>query len=158
VAASIDAALAEKIKRGVPEINVEIQFSTPPPAAQLQSLGLKSQGNLAWGMLSREKIQAIATVPQVVAIRLSQRSAEPKATSVEQRIGPGLALDLQVRPQGPHRVIVTFRQPPKTLPAIKDLSVRGTSGDGYLSREEIEALAKRDDVLTIELFPEVKLL
>jgi hypothetical protein len=157
MAASIDGALAEKIKGGVPEINVEIQFSTPPPAAQLQALGLKGQGNLAWGLLSREKIQAIATVPQVVAIRLSRRPAEPKVTSAEQRIGPDLALDLQMRPQDRHHVIVTFRHPPKALPAIKDLSVHGTSGDGHLSREEIEALAKHDDVLRIELFPEVKL-
>ncbi|SRR6266481_4493234 len=158
MAGSIDTALAEKIKSGVPEINVEIQFSAAPPAGQLEALGLKVQGNLAWGMLSREKIQAIATAAQVVAIRLSQRPVEPKAAPpAGQRIGPSLALDMKIKPHDRHHVIITFRRPPKALPAMKGLSVHGTSGDGHLSREEIEALAKHDDVLKIELFPEVKL-
>lgn len=158
MAAAIDAALAEKIKGGVSEINVEIQFSETPPAAQVQALGLKSRGNLAWGVLSREKIQAIATLPQVVTIRLSERPVKPGKALAEQRIGPGLAIAMQMKPHERHHVLVRFRHPPKALPALGDLSVRESSGDGHLSRQEIETLAKRDDVLTIELFPEVKLL
>src|SRR5262249_27579885 len=120
--------------------------------------GLKGEGTVAWGLLSREKIQAIETVPQVVAMRLSQRPAEPKtAAPAGERIGPALALELQLKPNDRHHVIVTFRHPPQNLPALKDLAVHGTSGNGHLSRQEIETLAKRDDVLKIELFPEVKL-
>jgi hypothetical protein len=157
VAATIDPALAEKLKAGVPEINVEIQFSDTPPAPQMQALGLSSQGKLAWGVLSREKIQAIATVPQVVAIRLSERAVEPRPPAARQRIGPGLAIAMQMKPHERHRVLVRFRRPPKALPKLQDFSVHESSGDGNLSRQEIEALASHDDVLTIELFPEVKL-
>src|SRR5262245_35303942 len=104
-------------------------------------------------MLSREKIQAVATVPQVVSIRLSQRPVQSKPPAAGERIEPGLAVEMQIKSQEPYHVIVTFRQPPKALPAMKDLSVHGLSGDGHLSREEIEALSKHDDVLKIELFP-----
>jgi hypothetical protein len=158
VADRIDPALAEKIKSGVPEINVEVEFSTAPPAGQLQALGLKGEGNVAWGLLSRDKIQAIAAVPQVVAIRLSQRPAEPKTVRpAGERIRPALALELQLKPNERHHVLVTFQRPPQNLPDLKDLAVQGTSGDGQLSRQEIETLARCDDVLKIDLFPEVKL-
>jgi hypothetical protein len=157
VAAKIDAALAERMKSGVPEIKVEIQFSETPPAAQVQALGLKSEGKLAWGILSREKIEAIATVPQVVAIRLSERPFEPASTAPGQRIGPGLAIAMQMKPHDRHHVSVRFRRPPKALPPIENLAVHGSSGNGRLSTEEIEALARYDDVLTIELFPKEKL-
>lgn len=156
MAAKIDPALAEKIKSGASEINVEIQFSETPPSSQMQALGLTSRGNLAWGVLSREKIQAIATVPQVVAIRLSNRPVEVSRAPA-QRIGPGLAIAMQMKPHERHHVLVRFRRPPKTLPALQDFSVHESSGDGHLSLNEIEALARHDDVLTIELFPEVKL-
>lgn len=156
MAATIDKALAEKIKSGVPEINVEIQFSDTPPLSQLQALGLKSTGKLAWGMLSRDKVQALAAVPQVLAMRLSDRPVEVSRPPA-QRIGPGLAIAIQMKPHERHRVLVRFRRPPRGLPALEDFSVHESSGDGYLSLQEIEALARHDDVLTIELFPEVKL-
>lgn len=154
--ATIDPALAEKMKSGISEINVEIEFSERPPLSQMQALGLKSEGNIAWGMLSREKIQAIATIPQVVAMRLSERAVESRKPPA-QRIGPGLAMAIQMKPQERQRVLVRFQRPPKELPALGDLSVHGSSADGYLSPQEIEMLAKHDDVVTIELFPEVKL-
>ena len=54
-------------------------------------------------------------------------------------------------------VIVSFRRPPGEVPEAPALSVHGKMGDGRLDRQAIERLAARDDVLSIELMPELEL-
>lgn len=157
MAANLDAALQEAIRSGVLEMNVEIEFSVLPAAAQLEALGLKSEGHLAWGILSRDKVQAIASFPQVAAMRLSKRPAE-RRMEMGHRIGPRLTVAMQAKPQDKFDVLVRFRRPPEPPLQIEGFYIEQRSGKGLLSKQQIETLASHDDVLEIDLVPKMKLL
>src|SRR5437764_675738 len=100
MAAEIEPAL-EGLLKGHPgqPIEVEIEFSEMPPPGQLEALGLQSQGNAAWGSLAAAKIQAIASLPQVRAIRRSIHPPTPAqarpATAPDSKIGPMLFAELR---------------------------------------------------------------
>lgn len=152
----IDPAVLAQLKSGQESLNVEVRFSQAPPPAQLQALGLKQEGTLAWGVLNRERIEALGTVDQVISIRLSQREAEPRApVARESRLGPQLQIALQHSDRELFDVVVSFRRPQKAAPPIEGLSVHLDMGNGWLSRKAIAELAGNDEVLRIELVPEM---
>lgn len=154
----IDPAVLAQLKSGQESVNVEVQFSQPPPPAQLQAMGLKQEGALAWGVLSRGKIEALGSIDQVVSIRLSERPVEPRApVPRESRLGPELQLALRHADRQMFDVVVSFRRPQKSAPPIEGLSVHLDMGNGWLSRQAIAQLAENDEVLRIELVPEMHL-
>lgn len=154
----IDPAVLAQLNSGQESLNVEVRFSQAPPPAQLQALGLKQEGTLAWGLLSREKIEALGTIDQVVSIRLSKRPVEARpAVPRESRLGPELRLALQHAERDKFDVVVSFRRPQKSAPPIEGLSVHLDMGNGWLSRQAIAELAENDEVLRIELVPEMHL-
>lgn len=154
----IDPAVLAQLTSGQESLNVEVRFFQPPPPAQLQAMGLKHEGTVAWGVLSRERIEALGTVDQVVSIRLSDRPVEPRpAVPRELRLGPELRLALQHRDRDMFDVVVSFRRPQKSTPPIEGLSVHLDMGNGWLSRQAIAELAENDEVLRIELVPEMHL-
>ena len=156
--ANIDPALQEKLNAGVDPLAVEIEFSQPPSARELQTLGLQTDGKIAWGRLSREKILAIASLQQTRVIRLSSRSV-PTSPPVQpsSRVGPRLQQALKDPERKTFDVIVTFRRPSPALPPIPGLTVHRDMGNGRLSREAVSKLAEQDDVVSIELSPEFEL-
>ena len=156
--ASIDPAVQEKLNSGVDLIAVEIEFSEAPSEKELQASGLRAEGKVAWGKLSREKILAIASLPQTRIIRLSSRSVTPAPSAQPgSKVGPRLQQALKDVERKTFDVIVTFRRPSPSLPPIPGLSIHLDMGNGRLSREAISTLAKQDDVLSIELSPEFEL-
>lgn len=136
-------------------LSVEIEFSQTPSAKELQTLGLQTDGKIAWGRISREKILAIASLPQTRTIRLSDRSvaASPPVPS-ESKLGPRLQQALKDVGRKSFDVIVTFRRSAPSLSPIEGLSVHLDMGNGRLSREAVLKLANEDDVVSIELSPE----
>ncbi len=74
-------SLKEKmnLRSGSTELPVEIEFASEPPAGALDGLPLQREGHLAWGTLQADTIRSIATVPQVRAIRDSQRPLPNKS-------------------------------------------------------------------------------
>lgn len=158
MASKIDPAVLARLKSGQDSLNVEVQFSEPPPAGQVEAMGLKREGNLAWGTLNKERIEGLASVPQVVSVRLSKRPAEPRAVVPrESRIGRELQLAMEHKDRQVFDVVVSFRRPQKSTPPIEGLSVHLDMGDGRLTREGIARLADNDEVLRIELVPEMHL-
>jgi hypothetical protein len=154
----IDPAVLEKLKSGQESLNVEVRFSEPLPPGQAEALGLKQEGNSAWGVLSREKIEALGKIAQVVSINLSNRPVEPRASVPrESRIGPELQIALHDAGRQLFDVIVSFRRPQESAPNIEGLSVQLDMGHGRLTRQAINQLAESDEVLRIELMPEMHL-
>jgi hypothetical protein len=157
MSAKIDPAVLARLKSGQESLNVEIRFSQPPPPGQVEAMGLKRERNLAWGVLNSGRIEALARVPQVISIRLSDRPAEPRpAVPRESRIGPQLQFALQHKERQVFDIVVSFRRPQKS-PPIEGLSVDLDMGSGRLTREAIAKLADNDEVLRIELVPEMHL-
>ena len=152
MSAEIDPALADKLRRRpTAPIEVELEFTQAPPAGQLETLGLESEGLIAWGPLTTEKIEAIASIPQVKAIRLSRRPTRASPSgSPQSRIGMKLRLEMEDRNQREFNVTVVFRAPLAPGSEIAGLSIHEDMGSGRLTREQITALAARDDVLSIE--------
>jgi hypothetical protein len=158
MAAKVDPEVLTKLKSGQEALNVEVQFSEPPLTGQVEAMGLKQEGNLAWGMLNRERIEALAKIGQVVSIRLSKRPVAPKAAVPrESRIGRELQLAMERKDRQVFDVVVSFRRPQKSAPPIEGLSVHLDMGNGRLTRESITRLADNDEVLRIELVPEMHL-
>ncbi|HKF20729.1 MAG TPA: hypothetical protein VKE93_04125 [Candidatus Angelobacter sp.] len=154
----VDPKILAKLKAGQESLNVEVQFSEPPPSGQLESMGLEQEGSLAWGVLNRERIEAFAKIAQVVSIRLSNRPvASRAAVTPESRIGPHLQLALSHSDRQIFDIVVSFRRPQKSTPPIEGLSVHLDMGDGRLTREAIARLAGNDEVVRIELVPEMHL-
>lgn len=154
----IDPAILAQLQSGQESLNVEVRFSQPPPPGQLQAMGLKQEGTLAWGTLSRERIQALGQVDQVISIRPSGRPVEPRApVPRDSRLGPQLQVALRHQDRDIFDVVVSFRRVQKSAPPIEGLSVHLDMGNGRLSRQAIAQLAENDDVLRIELTPEMEL-
>jgi hypothetical protein len=156
MAAKIESDLQDELKRHPPwPIQVEIEFSELPPPGQLEKLGLKLEGQVAWGTLNAERIEAIATLPQVTAIRRSQRPTTPVSQTPEERLGITLKRALQDEDRQEFDVIVTFRGPVNDV-EMPGLSVHLAMGNGRLRREQIMDLAKRDEVQSIDLSPKMQ--
>lgn len=154
----IDPAVLAQLRSGQESLNVEVRFSQAPAPAQLQALGLKQEGTLAWGVLSRERIEALGSIDQVLSIRLSNRPVEPRApVPRESRLGPALQIALRHTDRELFDVVVSFRRPQKFAPQIEGLSVDLDTGSGWLTRQAIAELAENDEVLRIELLPEMHL-
>src|SRR5438309_1657551 len=117
--AEIEPAVKDLLK-GSPSqpIEVEIDFHEMPPPGQLEALGLQWQGNAAWGLLAAAKIQAIASLPQVRAIRRSTHPPSPAparaaaSRSPDSRIGPRLGSELRDPNRQEFLVTVQFSAPP----------------------------------------------
>ena len=154
----IDPALQEKLSAGIDPLTVEIEFSQLPSAKELQALGLQTDGKIAWGRVSREKILAIASLTQTRTIRLSDRLVAPSpSVAPDSRLGPRLQQALNDAERKTFDVIVTFRGTSPSLPPIEGLAVHLDMGNGRLSREAVLKLAEQDDVVSIELSPEYEL-
>jgi hypothetical protein len=154
----IDPAVLERLRSGQESLNVEVRFSESLPPGQAEALGLKQEGNLAWGVLNRERIEALGTVPQVVSVTLSDRPVEPQApVPRESRIGPELRIAMGYADRQVFDVLVSFRRPQKSTPNVEGLSVDLDTGHGRLTRQAISQLVDNDEVMRIELMPEMHL-
>jgi len=137
---------------------VEIELSQPPADADLEALGLNCEGSLVWGRLSRSRIEALAQVPQVLAIRLSDRPAPASSAPAEAVIGAPLQMELLDANRATFHVGVVFRAPVRSASDFPSLSVHLDTGSGMLTREQVYELARREDVVKIDLIPPSKLL
>jgi hypothetical protein len=155
--AKIDSALQKEL-RGPEDamFNVEIEFSRQPPAHELDALGLQHEGLLAWGRLSRLRIQGLEQVPEVVKIRPSSRPA-PETGRGKAQIGGRLEMEMEEESKDEFYVAVRFRGPVKSATDFPFLSVQLDVGTGVLTREQIQELAQREDVVSIDSIPPSKL-
>jgi hypothetical protein len=143
-------ALQSKLDAGEGLLNVEIEFSEPPPANEVDVLGLQREGKQAWGWMNRDRIAALASIPQVASVRLSSRPTPAPPREPGGQIGTKLQLDMLLESEDSFRVSVTFREPVKDPGQFPDLAIFSDVGTGALTREQIQELARRDDVLSIE--------
>jgi hypothetical protein len=153
----IDPALQKELRS--PEdatLNVEIEFSRQPAADELDAMGLQHEGLVAWGRMSRRKIQALENVPEVVAIRASKRVA-PESGPRKAQIGARLQMEMAAEGKHQFYVAVRFRGP-VDVSDFPSLSVHLDVGTGMLTREQIQELAQRQDVVSIDSIPPSKLL
>lgn len=151
----IDTALQEKLHvPGDWPLNVEVEFSQEPPANELEALGLQHDGLMAWGLLSRQRIEGLALIPEVVAIRLSNRPA-PAPAKGKPRIGANLQLELLEENRDEFHVAVRFSGPVKSPADFPDLTIHMGMGTGRLNRKQVQELAQRDDVVSIDSIPQV---
>lgn len=153
-----DRALQEKLDSGEGLLNVEIEFAELPPQNELGALGLQHEGKKAWGWMNRDRVEALAKVPQVNLVRLSKRPTPAPPREPGGQIGTKLQLDLLLESQDSFRVSVTFREPVRHPEQYPNLAIFSDVGTGTLTREQIQELARRDDVLSIETLVPPKLL
>jgi hypothetical protein len=153
-----DPALRNKLETGEQLLNIEIDFAEPPPANEVDALGLQHEGKKAWGWMNRDRIEALAKVPQVSSVRLSNRPTPPPPPEPGGQIGTKLQLDMMLESKNSFQVSVRFREPVKDPALFPDLAIFTDVGTGTLTREQIQKLARRDDVLSIEAMVPPKLL
>jgi hypothetical protein len=155
--AEIEPALREKLKgRPVDSIPVEIEFVELPLPGQLEKLGLHLEGYVAWGSLDYQRIELIAAMPQVRAVRLSHRPAEAGPSPGPPQIGLNLQSALDDPAVQEFSVVITFRSPhPEN---VEGMTVQGSRASARLTREQLNEWLVRGDVLAIELSPTVQLL
>lgn len=161
----IDPSLEEELERDPGATRpVVVTFTEPQSPDDLRRLELytssEEASTVAYGELGGEAIRTLARRDDVAGISGAPvLPAPPSASAAEpgparqgtEKIAPDLAMQLELGPDRPHAVIVTFRDPPGpgAMAELGLLEGSPTTGSGSLDAEAIRELAARDDVLQI---------
>lgn len=160
MAASLDPELERLLASGrLGPFPVLLEFEGTVTARDLGNLPVTLEGNQARGWLEKAVIEAIANLPPVRSIALTE--LPPPQPRREEYRGPKITYELAADLADPDRdlfpVVVTFREPQGHDVRMEGLIVFGDTGTGVLGREAIEALAARDEVVKIDRQPEFEI-